>query len=1236
MPNSNYTSTTVDIRGILDDVRNNRKPTAKGKVLKKKTVVGSSLEDAAKHALDEDVSTPDAFWEGLKGVGLLGGGDEIQGFGQAVGNLLGRSGINDYTRQLGFEFDPGSGDFATDLESGRSGAERYRDQAWQDNPYAYGAGGAVGAGLGLALPAGRLAKAGLSRYAGLAGVGAGYGALSGALEADPDSRLQGALEGGAFGAAAGPLFGRLADNLIQDVPGAYNAVRKWVSARGSEDVAGDAERIANEFSGGDHLPMGSNVDAPRPFADQEFVDGNGVRRDADTGGIVVDVTGGADTHTPLIARPTMRDIERMDREARRAAAQRRYESDMGLRPDSPPPGSPPRMPPKEVTPPVDPGFDPVVAAEQRKRLDTFGQPPEVIDPRMSTAEGAPDRLDFGNGRFADVNVYDNDGLNAKIASDPRFNKQPGDEAVDAGHSFDAVDAPSREGYVGGINTKNLDVSDDAKNVLSAAGDAAGVKSSYRSIRDTVKAGQQLGDEIGDIGDVSAVLAQGKEVVSRSANDLIEKARAVGVDSPDYHSSVLKFVEDVAAHSNNTSEWGRGGSALRAVVRDAKGRVNLTPNAVKTISKFAQNPENAQKLTDLIDHYKDDPEALNKIAQALTNKKAEDYLFSLWYNSVLSGPLTHARNILGNNINFITDLADHGLASVIGQTRRYSAGADRVFGREIAARLYGSVMGAMDAFGGNMWKAFKTGAPLDAVNRIDNPLAFAGKGPLAALETPTRLLSAEDEYFRSVAHMSELYGAAMRKAIIEKQLGQTDNIIARAKELVKNPTEDMIEKAADYARVIRFQDEPGPWSKALDQARAANDKDELGRRLSKAGLRVVIPFVRTPSSIIRTAIRHSPAGVLESRNLSAFKAGGAERDLAIARVALGSAATYGLVNFVMNGKITGDGPSDFRTAADKSVKAPPRSYTLDNGKTWHSYDNLGPVSALFSSVANAVENYQESRIDKGGYFGTMSKISVGIADGLMSNGWMDSLKNAFDMFAGPEGMREAAQANFVGGLASSPVPALIRQINQTFIDPQTHELRGDGSMEDRVKNRVISGIPGLSQDLPVKHDVYGRPIQRADQDGLFDIINPSRGKTVTDDTVANEVNRLLQTSPDGKSLVGPAPSNIKLPGFGNVRLPGKAYQQYQLVSGTYARTMIDEAIKSKNWATLNDDQRRAVVKDAVKNARKWAREDLFLSKYPKDAIADDGSDPDVEMDDESLINAAKDDANVEVGDDGESQ
>lgn len=163
-----------------------------------------------------ETSMGGAALAGLKSGALLGGDDEITGFGGAVGNFLGRHpSVGDPLAYLlsggnsAMHFDPGTGKgFMADLEQERQAAQGYKDAAWDQHPYAYAAGYVPGMAASMVLPGGRAVQgASYGKNAlRLAGTGALYGGISGALNADPGDRVRGGATGAAVGAAVAPFI----------------------------------------------------------------------------------------------------------------------------------------------------------------------------------------------------------------------------------------------------------------------------------------------------------------------------------------------------------------------------------------------------------------------------------------------------------------------------------------------------------------------------------------------------------------------------------------------------------------------------------------------------------------------------------------------------------------------------------------------------------------------------------------------------------------------------------------------------------------------------------------------------------------------------------------------------------------------------------------------------------------------------------------------------------------------
>lgn len=199
----------------------------------------------------EQVGSPEAVWEGVKGGALMGWGDEIQGFGGGVGSLISGRG------------------FSSGYQQERDAARQRSDDAWDTNPWAYGAGYVPGTLMSAIATRGRgrfAAPEGASLMTRMgygAGEGAVQGAITGAGHADDGGMdtLMGGVTGGAFGAPLGALAVPLSD-LIGNVAGrAYRAV---------------VPRRNNLNSGLDALAQRAPQNGPAMRAEADRLDASGV------------------------------------------------------------------------------------------------------------------------------------------------------------------------------------------------------------------------------------------------------------------------------------------------------------------------------------------------------------------------------------------------------------------------------------------------------------------------------------------------------------------------------------------------------------------------------------------------------------------------------------------------------------------------------------------------------------------------------------------------------------------------------------------------------------------------------------------------------------------------------------------------------------------------------------------------------------------------------------------------
>lgn len=680
----------------------------------------------------------------------------------------------------------------------------------------------------------------------------------------------------------------------------------------------------------------------------------------------------------------------------------------------------------------------------------------------------------------------------------------------------------------------------------------------------------------------------RNYLKEAGERFLDMARKVsnGDQTPETMRNFLLAQARMAALMERTMEvTGAGGRLLDSFNIKAKGGDDYR-KLIKTIpNDLWQNPENAKRLADMVSKT-NDPAVRARLARDSLRPRAEDYLFSAWYNwGLLSGSKTHAANIFSNTLNLFTDLAEHGIAAAFGQTKRFSGNGDRVMGREVAARVVGMIR-AMSQVGPNMKMAFREGAPLDQVNRMERPHVY-GNSKLGMLaEISTRAMAAQDEFFRTVASMSELFGLGFRNAAKEGKTGK--DLWTRAQELADNPTDEMLKAADNAGKRLRFQDEPSAIGKAIEQLRSVKPDTGISGRVVKGASRLLVPFVRTPDSLIRTTIRRSPLGFWDRYNKADWKAGGARRDLVKARISIGMGlAAYAAVR-ALSGNLTGSGPVDPRRREQLEATGWRANSIRDASGRYVNLQGYEPLSTNLTAVATLVERHQSGELNDASYAKAMEVHILDLARTMNDNAWTKNLTDTLSML--DPRMGDSKTDNTAAGVASSLVtPAFVRQINQDYLDPVKRDTRGDGSLEGRIGGRIQSGIPGQSNKLPPSYDVYGREVHRADAYGP-DALSRLNANPTDPDPVSHEVERLSKAAYENKVLVGPPGTRV-----GGNRLSPSDFEKYQQRSGTYIHDYLSNLMGSAGWRKMSDAEKVEEVKGVVRDMRKAAREELFEGK-----------------------------------------
>ncbi len=731
--------------------------------------------------------------------------------------------------------------------------------------------------------------------------------------------------------------------------------------------------------------------------------------------------------------------------------------------------------------------------------------------------------------------------------------------------------PASLAKVGNVRVDKLDSPQEISRALKVSNDLAGGFDPARRGRITQAETEALASDLGMTADDLLSRRKGqalnaeealaaRRILAASGNELVNMARRIQrLDNPgddllaDFQKAIVRHTAIQEQVSGATAEAGRALAQFRMVAnsKDAPGRI---------LAGIVGSGGGSQRLKDAAEAIvtlERDPASLNRFIETAAKPKLKDKLIEVYYNFLLSGPQTHAVNVLSNTMTALAQIPEHAVAAGIGKFRALGPGArknieDRVTFTEVGARAAGLLQGTKEGMR-EMVRAFRTGEPSDFVTKVEaqSQKAISGKkGEL--LRIPTRALTAEDELFKAMARRMELSGLAIREARQEGLRGAEGR--ARAAELLNNPTDEMWEKALDYGRYVTFQRPLGPVASLLS---IATERAPV--------LKAVLPFVRTPTNLFKFAIERSPGAPLLREWRKDFAAGGARRDIAIARAMVGSGIGAVIAELATDGRITGSAPRD-ENKRRLMMADGWQPYSVKIGDKYYSYQRLDPFALTIGAAADIAtlgDGMTENQKAKGA-----AVVWASIMGNLSNKTWLSGVSDIINAIDDPERYGGSFIDRFAGSVT---VPTGVAQVART-IDPTMREAEGT---QDYIQSRV----PGLSDNLPPKRDVWGRPIEKEGGVGP-DIMSPIWTSTAKADPATWEAIR-----------VG-AP--INLPDDEEGMTP-EQMDRWRKLSGETSHKWVSELIKQPGYRDGDTESQRAAIAHVMKAARSATKANVVSGK-----------------------------------------
>lgn len=811
------------------------------------------------------------------------------------------------------------------------------------------------------------------------------------------------------------------------------------------------------------------------------------------------------------------------------------------------------------------------AADTQAKAGEEAVPVQVVDnPTQAASHLGEELLARGTPRVR-LSVEDTGEILAQADADREAITKYGGwyQAAEAGHQF---------GKGEGINYRALNSDADMDDLMARMVDAVDEQ------RSKIKGGKVLTDEAANKRLRDYAVAFGEDPVA--VLGAVQQAGKMGADLTARMEAGYILAERVLRDTwrlhqlyklGDFTQYGGPVAMRQEIAKRMSISASLFAHADSLKSNYARGMRrmaffndysklkdmDMDKAFDLLDATGGNPAKFKKLANPSIWSNIGDYALYLRVNAMVSGPITQLINVSTNGYMLGVRPLERILGSVVPsamgnpESRKvlreavaqyaymgnsfvdgfFQAGKAFMRNDSVLAphrtELYGSAQAVSTS-------GIPGTQPLNSEffrkwDKTPNVLYNALSAATVPIGLPTRLLGTVDELVKQVTYRSKLMARAHVEAVgMATDAGLTGKA---AKDFVKAHVQRRVDEGFDAAG--RGTD-PG----ALHEAQIATFQQDLlpntvgkwvqnGTSNIKA-LRLVLPFVKTPTNVIRYGWKMTPGLNLlqgEYRDMLTGRMGKEMQSQAIGQMSMGSLFIGATAYMAANGMITGGGPKDPKLKQELMATGwKPYSFVWENDdgtKNYVTFGRFDPIAIPMGIVADIQDTIHalERADETPEVEAAIGALTIALAKQFTSKSYLLGATQTMEFLMDPETKWGAVGGN----MASSFIPysAAMRQLNP---DDYLREAR-------TVTDKLMSTIPGLSDSVPARYDAFGEPI--LSRNGLW---------SSSDDALLDgEMQRLAVESGSGPVRVSPNMDGVDLREI-TLENGKNAYEEYQRLSG----------------------------------------------------------------------------------------